>query len=222
MKVYGERNCPVHNVSNIIQNRVRIALLASITLLSAPAFAQQDNDSERQIVVTATPISETAKALANCIATNCPPDAEIRAALAHAENQFVAGKYRDAKSTLYKTVGRNRQFGKDYPIEVSDLFRARSRVAEHLGEPRDFQISVLDMRDVLRIGVGRDDPRALIAQIEVGDSREKLGFPEEAMRIYDGVAVEATAKGETRIAQFADLRKNILKYNYSRLNNANS
>jgi hypothetical protein len=189
------------------------AASALFLAIAAPAFSQ--NDAERQIVVTGTPLSDTAKALADCIARNCPVDEEIRAALAHAENQFVAGKYRDAKSTLYKTVGRTRKYGADYPIEVSDLFRARSRVAEHLGEPRDFQISVLDMRDVLRMGVGRDDPRALIAQIEVGESRDKLGFPEEAMRIYDGVETEALSKGEVRIAEFATLRKNILLYNFA-------
>ncbi len=196
--------------------------LAGIALATAsPAIAFSD-ETDRQIVVTATPLSATEKALADCIARNCPPDQEIRAALAHGENQFVAGKYRDAKSTLYKTVGRTRKFGDTYPIEVSDLFRARSRIAEHLGEPNDYQISVLDMRDVLRKGVGRNDPRALIAQIEVGDSREKLGYPEEAMRIYDAVSEEAKAKGDIRISQFARLRKNMLQYNFAKANRLGS
>ncbi len=200
----------------LLKNRFHVTFgLAGMALCTvAPAYAFA-NDDERQIVVTATPLSTTEKALADCIARNCPPDQEIRAALAHGENQFVAGKYRDAKSTLYKTVGRTRKFGDEYPIEVSDLFRARSRIAEHLGEPNDYQISVLDIRDVLRKGVGRDDPRALIAQIEVGDSREKLKYPEEAMRIYDAVSEEAKAKGEIRISQFARLRKNMLLYNFA-------
>jgi tetratricopeptide (TPR) repeat protein len=184
-----------------------------------PANAFQDAD-KGQIVVTGKSLKDTAADLAACIARGCPPDEEIRAALAHAENQFIAGEYRDAKSTLYKTVGRNRKFGAQYPIAVSDLFRARSRVAEHLGEPNDFRASVLAMRDVLRENLPVGDARALVAQMEVGDSRAKLGFIDEAIAIFKDVEAQSLAAGHNRVAAYAKLRRMIAEYQYASINEA--
>jgi hypothetical protein len=200
-------------------------LVTAATLLATgPALAFQDqkaeaptdasNSGERQIVVTGTPLSRTAKALADCIARNCPPDEEIRAALAHGENQFVSGKYLDAKSTLRKTAGRTRKFKEKYPVEVSDLFRASGRVAEHLGEAQSYQLNVLDMRDALKSGLSADDARVMVAQIEVGDSRAKLGYPLEAFRIYEDVEKRAKAAGVARIADYASLRHGIMRHAY--------
>ncbi len=189
---------------------LRFAFGLSIALLSATAYA--DRAANREIVVIGQSLKETAKALADCIARGCPPDEEIRAALAHAENQFIGGDYRDARSTLVKTVGRNRKYGKDYPIEVSDLLRASSRIAEHLGEGDAFRLAVLDMRDTLRNALPADDARVMVAQIEVGDSRAKLGYPEEAQRIYKDVAAKALKAGHNRVATYADLRRLLVGY----------
>lgn len=186
---------------------ILVTLLASTAV---PAFAAEEND--REIVVIGQSLKDTEKALRDCIARGCPPDEEIRAALAHAENQFITGDYRDARSTLAKTVGRNRKHGEEYPIEVSDLFRASSRIAEHLGEGDLFRLSVLDMRDTLREALPESDARVMVAQIEVGDSRSKLGYPKEAIRVYENVAEKAMTAGHTRVATFANLRKLMLEY----------
>lgn len=186
---------------------VLIAILASS---SVPAIAADEKN--REIIVIGQSLKDTAKALQDCIARSCPPDEEIRVALAHAENQFITGDYRDARSTLGKTVGRNRKHGEKYPIEVSDLFRASSRIAEHLGEGDLFRLSVLDMRDTLREALPESDARVMVAQIEVGDSRSKLGYPKEAIRVYENVADKALAAGHTRVATYANLRKLMLEY----------
>jgi hypothetical protein len=186
------------------------ALLASAAL---PAFAA--DEQAREIVVIGQSLKDTEKAWQDCIARGCPPDEEIRAALAHAENQFITGDYRDARSTLGKTVSRNRKHGDEYPIEVSDLFRASSRIAEHLGEGDLFRLSVLDMRDTLKGALPENDPRVMVAQIEVGDSRSKLGYPKEAIRVYENVAKDATAAGHVRVATYANLRKLMLEYVYA-------
>lgn len=186
---------------------VLIALLASAAV---PAIAADENN--REIIVIGQSLKDTEKAWRDCIARGCPPDEEIRVALAHAENQFITGDYRDARSTLNKTVGRNRKHGDDFPIEVSDLFRASSRIAEHLGEGDLFRLSVLDMRDTLREALPDNDARVMVAQIEVGDSRSKLGYPKEAIRVYDNVAEKALAAGHNRVATFANLRKLMLEY----------
>lgn len=187
------------------------AIIGTLLATTAmPAFAAEEK--EREIVVIGQSLKETEKNWQDCIARGCPPDEEIKAALAHAENQFITGDYRDARSTLNKTVGRNRKHGDNYPIEVSDLFRANSRIAEHLGEGDAFRLSVLDMRDTLRGALPENDPRVMVAQIEVGDSRTKLGYPKEAIRIYEDVAKKALAAGHGRVATFANLRKFMLEY----------
>jgi len=190
---------------------LRIALSLSAALLTTAAIAE-DAPANREIVVIGQSLKDTERAWQDCIARGCPPDQEIRAALAHAENQFITGDYRDAKTTINKTVGRNRKHGGQYPIEVSDLFRASSRISEHLGEADQFRLAVLDMRDTLREGLTEGDPRAMVAQIEVGDSRAKLGYPREAIRIYRDVAEKAFKAGQARVGTYADLRRYLLEY----------
>ena len=193
-----------------------VAVLTAATCLTAPLAAQAQQSSEnsdtREIVVTGRSLKDTSDALAACLARDCPPDEDVAASLAHAENLFVGGDYDKARTTLLRSVSRNRKHGQAYPVPVSDLFRANSRIAQHTGEAKNFQLSVLDMRDTLKKGVGEDDPRTLVAQTEVGDSRAKPGFPDEAERIYRDVGKRAVALNEPRVAMFARLRGAILKY----------
>jgi len=66
------------------------------------------------------------------------------------------------------------------------------------------------MRDTLEDGLGEDDPRTLVAEITVGDSRAKLGQPDDARRIYRRVEERAIELGFNRVASFARLRKALL------------
>lgn len=68
------------------------------------------------------------------------------------------------------------------------------------------------MRDTLRDALPESDARVMVAQIEVGDSRSKLGYPKEAIRIYENVAEKAMTSGHARVATFANLRKLMLEY----------
>lgn len=177
-----------------------------LTLGGVPALAQE----EGQIVVSGTPIEESARALEDCIARGCSPEEDIALTLAHAENQFIAGEYKDGEETLNDSLGRNRRHASSIPVPLSNLHRARSNFALHLGEPRDFKLATLDMRDVLKDSFGKDDRRVLIASVEVGDSRAKLGFPDGARRIYEDVEERALALGHPRVASFARLRQALL------------
>jgi hypothetical protein len=190
----------------------RMTMAALVLLASTSTAAMAADDSDREIIVIGQSLKDTENALKACIARGCPPDEEIRAALAHAENQFITGDYRDARSTLSKTVGRNRKHGEEYPIEVSDLFRASSRISEHLGEADQFRLSVLDMRDTLRESLPAEDARVMVAQIEVGDSRAKLGYPKEAHQIYEDVGAKALKAGHNRVAAYANLRRLLIEY----------
>lgn len=200
--------------------KIRLSLLVFAAALTFPSAAQTNGDPE--IVVTGRSLKETADALAACLARNCPPDEDVAASLAHAENQLLQGDYKDSRTTLLKSIGRNRKHGDKYPVEVSDLFRANSRVAEHVGEAKNYQLSVLDMRNTLKAGLGEKDPRVMVAQIEVGDSRAKLGFPDEAERIYKDVEKDALAGGQNRVAMFARVRQALLVQTRAEVSNLDS
>lgn len=186
---------------------LRSPLLVLALLSSTAVLAQDAEPANRDIVVTGQSLQDTADALAACLARNCPPDEDIRLTLAHAENQFVAGNYRDARATTLASIRRNNDEGREFPVEVSDLYRANGRIAAHLGEARAYQLSVLNMRDTLLEGLPDNDARVLAAQIEVGDSRARLGYPEEARDIYVRTAVQAERADQKRVAAFARIRQ---------------
>lgn len=177
----------------------RLLITAAGMAMAMPATAQE-------IVVTGKPLAETAANLEDCLKRKCPPNEDIAATLAHAENQFMSGDYKTAQRTLHASLGRNRKHGEGFPVAVSDLFRANGRVAEHMGEGREYQLSTLDMRNTLKKSFGADDFRTMVADIEVGDSRTKLGFPEEAEAIYRDVERRALAAKQYRVAGFARFR----------------
>ena len=49
-----------------------------------------------------------------------------------------------------------------------------------------------------------------MADIEVADSRAKLGYPDEARRSYSAIANRATQLGAPRVAAFARIRLALL------------
>ena len=177
----------------------RLLITAAAIALALPVAAQD-------IVVTGKPLTETAANLEDCLKRKCPPNEDIAATLAHAENLFMSGDYKTAQRTLHASLGRNRKHGEGYPMEVSDLLRANGRVAEHMGEGREYQLSTLDMRNTLKKSFGPDDFRTMVADIEVGDSRAKLGFSDEAENIYRDVGKRALVAKQYRVASFARFR----------------
>jgi hypothetical protein len=162
------------------------------------------------IVVTGRPLKQTAAELEECIKQHCSPDKDVSATLAHAENQFVSGDYSGSRTTLKKSLRRNRQHSESYPVPVSDLLRANGRIAEQVGEAKDYQLSMLDVRDTLKSAFGADDFRTLLAQIGVADSRAKLGFPDEAERGYRSVEQRALGLNQNRIVTLARLRQAVI------------
>ena len=175
-------------------------------MLSCSSVAIAQDDDKREIVVTARSLKDTESDLKACLARGCPPDQDIKATIAHAENQFVEGDYRNARETIVRSLGRNRKHKGEFPIEVSDLLRANGNVAAHLGEPNAYRISVLDMRDTLKSALKPDDYRVFGAEIEVADSRMKLGYLDEASDKYLQIERQALAKKLPQVAAIARLR----------------
>ena len=181
------------------------AALASAAAIT-PAAAQNRGDDNPTIVVTGKSLADTERELRECIARHCPPDEDIAATLAHAENQFVAGKYKDARTTMLAGIGRNKRFAREYPIPVSDLLRANARVASHLGESQAYRIGTIESLDAMRAGLSPDDPRVLVQRVELADMEAQFGRFESAQNGYAAVARDAHRLGHTRVEAFAMLR----------------
>ena len=180
------------------------ACFASLMLLSAaPAAAEEP---EQTIVVTGTPLSETAERLRACLARKCPPKEDIDATLAHAENLFVAGDYAEARRIARNAIGRNAKHRKTLPVDVSDLYRAHARVSAHLGEGRSFEQSTFAMRRALRSGLPEDDPRQLGADLEVAAMYAAMGKLDRARDVYKDVAEDAEKRGRADLAAIARVR----------------
>lgn len=190
---------------------IRFFAIAS-ALFAAPLSAQStsSDDESNVIVVTAKSLDDQIKALEDCLAAGCPPAEDMRLSLEVAETQFLEGSYRDGNQVLRGSIRRNRKHADELPIPVSGLYRASARFSEHLGEGKDYQLSTLDMRDILREGLGKEHWRTLEADIVVGDSRAKLGKPDDAQRIYERVENRAIELGINRIAMFARIRQAVL------------
>lgn len=183
--------------------------LAVTVFLAAPASAQEQADDET-IVVTGVRPEDSLRALEECLARGCLPEEDIRLSLAHAENLFIVGDYKDGQKTLRGSIDRTEDAAERLPEPVAGLYRASARIAEHLGEAKDFQLATLDMRDTLEEGLGEDHWRTLAAEVAVGDSRAKLGHPDEAERIYKRVEERAIELGLPRVAMFARVRQALL------------
>jgi hypothetical protein len=184
-----------------------ILLLSAAAAAAAPPASAAPADAPGQtIVVTGNRLSDTEKALRDCIARHCPPDEDIRATLAHAENLFVAGHYRDARSVTKASIGRNHRYAKSYPIDVSDLYRANGRIAVHLGEGADYELSAGVTRGVLNDAFGKTDPKVLMADVEWADMYASMGRFIRARELYDSVARRALEAKRPDLAGIARVR----------------
>ena len=163
------------------------------------------------IVVTGRPLAETTRALADCIARQCPPNEEIDRTLALVENQFVAGQYREARSVLNRAVSRNARFARDYPRPVADLYRVTGRVAIHLGEGEAYQRAVYGIGRSIRAGLPDDSVESLTADVETGEMNSRLGRYNRAQSIYSDVAERARKANRPDIATMVVLRQAILR-----------
>jgi tetratricopeptide (TPR) repeat protein len=181
---------------------VAAAFLALLLTASAPAPQPQ-----QAIVVTGRSLSATERALQECIARHCPANEDIDAALAHAENLFVAGRYTDARLVTLAALGRDRRYSRQYAVPVSDLYRANAHIAAHLGESGDFEYSTAAMRRVLKDALPQSDPRLVSADLETGDMYSALGRFEQAGQLYDRAIERAESGNRPDLADVSRVRR---------------
>lgn len=188
--------------------------LLALLLQAVPAPVTPPKD----VVVTARPLDATARALAECRARRCSPDEEARAALAHAENQFVAGTYEGARETLQATINRIKGAAKAYPVPVSDVLRANARIDLHLGEAELYRLGQVDALHALKQGLPASDGRVLVQRIEAIDADARTGRFEGALGEYAAAAADAHAAGLAVVEGYARLRIVVLLTAISNVN----
>lgn len=159
------------------------------------------------ITVIGPRLDESERRLRACIARGCPPSEEIDATLAHAEAQFVAGDYRDARATVRSGVARNRRFARIAPEPVADLYRADARIAAHLGFTEKARQGMMASEGVLRDAFGDADARSIAGRIATADAWLSQRRFQAALQAY--IAAERLAKrsGNARLEGLALLRR---------------
>jgi hypothetical protein len=180
-----------------------IGLLALALVQPPPA---QDDAAADPIVVTGTRLEDDRAALEQCLRRNCPPLEDVAASLRYAENLFVSGAYRDARSVLAESIRRNARHGRDHPGPVSGLYRAHANVSVHMGEGASYKSSTFRMARTLREGLPDESVEVMLGRLEVGDMHVSLGEGDPAQRVYQTVWQEARQRGQSRIAALASLR----------------
>lgn len=198
------------------------ALAGTALAIGAPAWAQDTSVQEGSttIVVTGNPLSETAKRLRACLERHCPPNEDIDASLAHAENQFLEGDYRNARGTLAAAHNRNAQYAKQFPVEVSDLDRAYGRLTNMDGRPDTGRIIQIGALDTLKGGFESGDARILAQRLMTGDDFIHTGRLSAGLDVYRKVEKQAREAGQMRMAGHAMMRPAMLFASLSRIDSA--
>lgn len=185
---------------------MRNLLLFVLAALPASGAVGQREPDGQNVIVTAPRIQEFRDRLAACLARNCPPDEDIDATTALAEALFIAGDYRQARTALRRSIGRNHAESARYPEPVSDLYRANARVARHLGMDQDAQSSTRRILRALQAGLPVEDHRHFTARLEIAQSLIAFGQYGEARRQLEALAERAHQAGREDVAALAELR----------------
>ncbi|RSY78773.1 hypothetical protein DAH66_18195 [Sphingomonas koreensis] len=188
----------------------QLPLLVS-ALLVLPALAHaQDSAHVQTVLVTGKALAETESQLKACLARNCPPREDIDASLAHAENQFIAGEYHAARSTLAAARGRNARYASQYPVEVADLIRAYGRLTDLDGYRNLSRLLQIESLDALKAGLDQGDSRVLMQRLMTGDEFARSGQIVAAINVYRKVAKQADKAKLPQVRGHAMFREAVL------------
>jgi len=186
-----------------------VLLFASLATAS-PALSQPADERaearQPDIVVTGIRIRDFRDRLAQCLARNCPPNEDIDATLALAEALFLNGEYPDARSAVRDSLGRNRDQARAFPEPVSDLYRAQTRLARHIGLDREARTAAHHILNALQEGIPQEDHRHFTARLEIAEIQMMSGQLSAAKRELERLARAARAAGREDVATIAELR----------------
>ncbi|HEY5711895.1 MAG TPA: hypothetical protein VIT38_08375 [Allosphingosinicella sp.] len=193
---------------------MRKILLLTLLLSAAPALAQQPaNGGDNQtITVTGRRIADYRAALAACLARHCPVNEDVDATLALAEVEFEGGLFADARRDVAASLDRNRRHGAAFPEPVADLYRARARVARHLGMDDEAVRSTYNILHTLESGLPQEDYRHYTARLEIAEMMVVANRLNAAKQQLDTLAERARRGNRPDVAALAELRSVWLAY----------
>jgi tetratricopeptide (TPR) repeat protein len=176
-----------------------------------PSPPPQTNGPQTIVVVGAR-LTDLRAQLADCLARHCRPDEDIEVTTALANALFVANEYREARSVLLASIGRNRGEAAHYPEPVSELYRANALVARHLGFDQDAQRSTWEILHALQRGIPVEDNRHFTARLEVIESLTAFGEYRQARDQLRELASRARTAGRDDVVTIAEMRGFWLAY----------
>ncbi|MFV0625690.1 hypothetical protein ACBY01_17010 [Sphingomonas sp. ac-8] len=185
-------------------------LLAQAGIAAAPSDAVVEqalvDPSSNMVSVTAPSLKATGDALERCLARSCPPQEDIAASIAHAENLLIAGELQDARTVLLHSRSRNSGYAETLPVPVSTLLAFNADVASLLGLGDPARIGTIDSVAALKKGLPADDPRIAAQRLRVADVflRERRFYT--AIKMYDAVAERAEESGWAELQGMAMFR----------------
>ncbi|MEA3046004.1 MAG: hypothetical protein QOJ53_336 [Sphingomonadales bacterium] len=186
---------------------MRGLLLVSLIAAAPPLAAQPSAPAEGQnVVVTGVRIQDYRDRLAACLARRCPANEDADATLALAEALFLNGEYADARSAVRASLGRNRNQASAFPEPVSDLFRANSRLARHIGLDREARTASFEILHALQAGIPREDHRHFTARFEIAEMQMMSGNFIGARRELGRLIQAARAAGRQDVVAVAELK----------------
>jgi hypothetical protein len=189
----------------------RLLLLFAAGLGAAPSLAQPPAEGiegrQPEIVVTGIRVQDFRDRLAACLARNCPPDEDIDATLALAEALFLNGDYPEGRAAVRESLRRNRLAARTHPEPVSDLYRAQTRLARHIGLDREARTAAHGILNALQEGIPQEDHRHFTARFEIAEIRMMSGDLSGAKRELEGLVRVARAAGREDVATIAELRQ---------------
>lgn len=185
-------------------------------MLDQDAAAPPPNLARPDIVVVAP--ANTGKALADCLARKCPVVEDVNATMRHAETLFAAGKYPDARSTLLRSLSRNRALVDKFPRAVAALYEAGATVAEHNGDRQEYRYFAFKSAYITARATTLSPIERLMGYVRAGDISAMLGDgqdnedvtfggPIAAERYYRAAEEMARSNGFGVIAQALELRR---------------
>jgi tetratricopeptide (TPR) repeat protein len=184
---------------------MRSLILFTLLTAGTPAIAQQESD-QPAIVVTGIRIQDFRDRLAACLARHCPANEDADATLALAEALFLDGEYADARGTVRASLSRNRDQASAFPEPVSDLYRAQTRLARHIGLDREARTAAHNILNALQQGIPQEDHRHFTARFEIAEMQMmRADFP-GARRELAQLVRAARAAGREDVATIAELR----------------
>lgn len=159
---------------------------------------------DQPIIVTAE--RKTQEALAECLARQCSVREDAIASIKHAQAQFAAGDYPDARITLRAALRRNGDAIDKDPRAVSALWYALGRVTLHNGDMDEFRKSAMRAGAILDQSTIVTPHERVLGGTQIADALLMSGDVHGAVRRYRSMAENARERGEKKYAELLEIR----------------